>query len=90
VYLQAGSVLILYGGIILKRFFETGYKDVAWIKLAEDRHQWWAFVNTVMNQWVLQKGEEFPDWPEQLLAPEEGLGSMQLVGGLSPVIQQHG
>jgi hypothetical protein len=23
-----------------------------WIRLAQDRVQWWAFVNTVMNLWV--------------------------------------
>jgi hypothetical protein len=23
-----------------------------WIQLAQDRVQWWAFVNTVMNLWV--------------------------------------
>jgi hypothetical protein len=23
-----------------------------WIRLAQDRVQWWAFVNTIMNLWV--------------------------------------
>jgi hypothetical protein len=23
-----------------------------WVQLAQDRVQWWAFVNTVMNLWV--------------------------------------
>jgi len=26
-----------------------GYEDVDWIKLAQDRVQWWDFVNMVMN-----------------------------------------
>jgi hypothetical protein len=28
---------------------ETGCEDVDWIRLAQDRDQWWAVVNTVMN-----------------------------------------
>jgi hypothetical protein len=28
---------------------ETGWEDVDWIHLAQDRDQWWAVVNTVMN-----------------------------------------
>jgi hypothetical protein len=28
---------------------ETGHDDVDWIHLAEERIQWWAFVNMVMN-----------------------------------------
>jgi len=28
---------------------ETGWDDVIWIHLAQDRHQWWALVNTGMN-----------------------------------------
>jgi hypothetical protein len=31
---------------------ETGWKDVDWIHLAQDRDQWWALVNTVINFWV--------------------------------------
>jgi hypothetical protein len=30
-----------------------GCKDVDWIHLAQDRDQWWAVVNTVMNIRVL-------------------------------------
>jgi hypothetical protein len=30
-------------------FRETGWEDVDWIHLAQDRDQWWAGVNTVMN-----------------------------------------
>jgi hypothetical protein len=28
---------------------EIGWKGVEWIHLAQDRDQWWALVNTVMN-----------------------------------------
>jgi hypothetical protein len=30
---------------------------VDWIYVAEDREQWWALVNMVMNLWVPQKWE---------------------------------
>jgi hypothetical protein len=28
---------------------EIGWKGVDWMRLAQDRDQWWAVVNTVMN-----------------------------------------
>jgi hypothetical protein len=28
---------------------ETGWDGMDWIDLAQDRDQWWALVNTVMN-----------------------------------------
>jgi hypothetical protein len=31
-------------------------------QLAQNRDQWWALVNTVMNLWVPQKAGEFLDW----------------------------
>jgi hypothetical protein len=31
---------------------EIGINRANWIRLAEDKVQWWAFVNTVMNLWV--------------------------------------
>jgi hypothetical protein len=34
---------------------ETGIDGVNWIRLAQDRDQWWAFVNTVMNLRVPQR-----------------------------------
>jgi hypothetical protein len=32
---------------------EIGWRSVEWIELAQDRGQWWAVVNTVMNLRVL-------------------------------------
>jgi hypothetical protein len=31
---------------------EIGIDGANWIRLAQDRVQWWAFVNTVMKLWV--------------------------------------
>jgi hypothetical protein len=31
---------------------EIGWKGVDWIHLAQDRDQWKAFVNMVMNLWI--------------------------------------
>jgi hypothetical protein len=31
---------------------ETGYKDVDWLHLSQDRDHWWVLVNTAMNLWV--------------------------------------
>jgi hypothetical protein len=31
---------------------EIGIDGVNWIQLAQDRVQWWVFVNMVMNLWV--------------------------------------
>jgi len=33
-------------------WWETGEKGVDWMHLAQDRDQWWAVVNMVMNRWV--------------------------------------
>jgi hypothetical protein len=32
---------------------ETGWQDMDWIHLAQDRNKWQAVVNTVMNLQVL-------------------------------------
>jgi len=32
---------------------ETGLEGVDWIHLAQERDQWWALVNIVMNFWVI-------------------------------------
>jgi len=31
---------------------EIGYESLDWIRLAEDKNQWWDLVNTVINIWV--------------------------------------
>jgi len=28
---------------------ETGWEGVDWMQLAQDKDQWWALVNTVIN-----------------------------------------
>jgi len=28
---------------------EIGWKGVDWMRLAQDRDQWWALIHTVMN-----------------------------------------
>jgi len=38
---------------------KTGREGVDWIHLAQDRDQWRAVVNTVMNLWVLEKTGNF-------------------------------
>jgi hypothetical protein len=32
---------------------EIGWEGMEWIHLAQDRDQWWAFVNMVMNLQIL-------------------------------------
>jgi hypothetical protein len=32
---------------------ETGWGDVEWIHLVQNRNHWWALVNVVMNPQVL-------------------------------------
>jgi hypothetical protein len=31
---------------------KLGWEGVDWMNVAQDRDQWWAVVNTVMNPWV--------------------------------------
>lgn len=38
---------------------EIEWESVDLIHLAEDRGQWWAFVNTVVNLWVFTSCREF-------------------------------
>jgi hypothetical protein len=37
------------GGWTIERYREIGWDGVDWIDLAQDRDQWRALVNTVMN-----------------------------------------
>jgi hypothetical protein len=39
-------------GIIIMNHREIGWGGMDWIDLAQDRDQWRALVNTVMNLWV--------------------------------------
>jgi hypothetical protein len=32
---------------------DISWEGMEWIHLAEDRDWWWAFVNVVVNLWVL-------------------------------------
>jgi hypothetical protein len=34
---------------IRMNLWEIGWEGVGWVHRAQDRVQWWAFVNTVMN-----------------------------------------
>jgi hypothetical protein len=40
-------------------FREIGWDDMGWIDLAQDRDQWSALVNTVMNLRVTKNGGKF-------------------------------
>jgi hypothetical protein len=61
---------------------ETGSEGVDWIHLAQDRDQWRALVNTVMNLRVHNMlGISWVD--EQLLASQEGFSCMELVKRIS-------
>jgi hypothetical protein len=31
---------------------EIGWEGEVWMHLVDDREQWWALVNAVMNVWV--------------------------------------
>jgi hypothetical protein len=35
------------------------WRDLDWIRLSEDRDQWWAVVNTVMDLWVPYEAGNF-------------------------------
>jgi hypothetical protein len=41
---------------------DRGWDGVDWIELAQDRGQWRALVNTVMNLRVPSNCWEFPEW----------------------------
>jgi hypothetical protein len=59
---------------------EIGLESVAFVKTAQDRIHWWAFVNTVLNiRFPLQTGILL--LVEQLSASQDEFNSMQLVTG---------
>jgi hypothetical protein len=41
--------------IILKWVFKKEIEDMELVQLAQDRFQWQAFVNTVLNIWVPER-----------------------------------
>jgi hypothetical protein len=41
---------------------EIGWDGVDWIELAQDRDQWRALVNTMMNLRLPYNCWEFPEW----------------------------
>jgi hypothetical protein len=47
-----GRLRYRWEGNIKMDFRETGIDGAKWFLLAQDRVQWWAFVNTIMNLWV--------------------------------------
>jgi predicted small integral membrane protein len=47
-------------------FKETGFEDVEWIGLAQDRDEWWALVNAVTNGVAVW--QEISRKPEKILA----------------------
>jgi hypothetical protein len=44
---------------IRMQLWEMGWEGVDWMHLAQDRDQWWALVNMVMNLRVPQKAGEY-------------------------------
>jgi hypothetical protein len=47
------------GKVILKWVFRKCCGGMDWIDLAQNRNEWQAFVNGVMNNWVSQNGGIF-------------------------------
>jgi hypothetical protein len=63
----------------IKMDHRTTGKDLDWIHLTYCRDQWWAVMKTVMHIWVTHEMQGISYVAEQLLAIEEGLGSMEFV-----------
>jgi hypothetical protein len=47
------------GSYIRMDLMEIGWQGMDWMQLAQDRDQWRALMNTVMNHRVPQKAENF-------------------------------
>jgi hypothetical protein len=56
---------------------QTGCDDVDWIYLAQDKHQWWAFLKTVLA-FRFHKRHGILRPAERLLASQDRLSSMEL------------
>jgi hypothetical protein len=56
---EVGRHRFEYEGNIKIDLKETGYDGLDWIHLAQDRFQWRALVNTVMNLGVPYKAGNF-------------------------------
>jgi hypothetical protein len=54
---QLGIISRIWG-IILKWILKEGIDGANWIRLAQDRIQWRAFVNTVMNIRVPERKQD--------------------------------
>jgi hypothetical protein len=65
-------LLCVDGKVILKLTLKIELEGVGWTHQAQERYQWWAFFNTVMNLWGLKHAENFLI-PEELLAPLLGV-----------------
>jgi hypothetical protein len=53
---------------------EIGWDGMKWIYLAQDRDQWRALLNTVMNLRVPVKSWEVLEWLNNLQLPKKGSG----------------
>jgi hypothetical protein len=51
---------------------EIGWDGIDWIELAQDRDQWRALVNAVMNLRVPSNYWEFPEWLHNLQLLRKG------------------
>jgi len=63
---------------------ELGWKDVDWMYPTQDRDQWWALVNMVMNIWV-------PEMAGNFLTSRVIIGSsrMTLLHGVGPSVSHY-
>jgi hypothetical protein len=62
---------------------EIGWGSMGWIHLAQDRRQWRALVNMVMNLWVHEMLKN--SWAAEPLVAPQGLSSMELISISSPL-----
>jgi hypothetical protein len=53
---------------------ETGWWGMDWIHVAQNRDQWWAMVNMVMNLWVLYNFRKL--MAKKVFTSQDGLTTM--------------